>query len=481
MLDAPAALYDRIGVSTFGIDARYDRARWIRRYQKAVRSPFLHVLGPDWPRLPRGYGRPGAPGPIDEWFPAAFSRANLQAIRAHGDLVTPFEFDYLFPPEKAAGVPEIERSFQHIPERYLGDGAYRFPFLCPTESYADELHVKRDARLVEEEGVDGVYYDISANNIIRICNNPVHAHPRGAARALTLAYRRTYRLTREAMQRAAGAYPLVGTEMISEVFVDLVDFYQARAGAQPAAAFEGGPLLELLKRGDAVLVPLFAFLYHEYGPVRLDGWGKLTRESGELFYYNVARIYLWGGLFEINSEFSPMEVVDGVENPPSEHYADIVPRGYLFCEEMALYVGHWARLRTGAARPYLAYGRMLRPPALSVLERGPDGHVRPAPVPDVRLDWFSYNCPAPWKEYEDRGVLAVPAIVASAWQARDGSTAILMCNVSTTPYSVSVAGIDAPLKLEPRLPTMVGPFPVSVHEPQGGTQPWHDQSSLHSF
>src|SRR5690606_41177170 len=91
--------------------------------------------------------------------------------------------------------------------------------------------------------------------------------------------------------------------------------------------------LPILISGEAELIPMFAYVYHEYGAVRLDGWGKLVNEIGELFYYTVARTYLWGGLYELNYEYSPMEAIDGEENSPEEHYFSFQPKGYEFDPE----------------------------------------------------------------------------------------------------------------------------------------------------
>ena len=420
-------LLDRVGAATFGLDSRHDRSRWVRAYQRDVGTPLLHVIGPDWTRIPRGYARQPAPGPLDEVFPAQISSETVKVARENRDLIVPFEFDLFFPPEKAEGA--IRESYQHIPEETLSHGQYRFPFLCPTCDAARELHIERDRRLVAEEDVDGVYYDISANNVIRTCERGDHDHPPGAAAALTRAYRTLYAETREAMAKERDAAPLIGTEMVNEVFVDQTDFYQTRAGGQPAAAFEGGPIRELIKTGQAELIPMFSFLYHEYGPVRLDGWGKLVEEAGDLFYWLAARIYAWGGLYEINAEFSPSEVIDGVENDPDEHYADIVPRGYAYVPERAEYIGRWAQLRLGDGRDFLVYGRMLRPPEIAVLE-GPA---------TAALDWFGYNCPSEWREYEDRGTLTVQSVVASAWESRNGARACVLCNVTDVPVRVAVA------------------------------------------
>ena len=94
------------------------------------------------------------------------------------------------------------------------------------------------------------------------------------------AYRRNYADTKAAMCEIAERYIPMGTEMINETMLDLIDYYQARAGGQPAAPLEGWPIRELLKSGDARLIPMFTYVYHEYGALRLDGWGKLAEEIG---------------------------------------------------------------------------------------------------------------------------------------------------------------------------------------------------------
>lgn len=421
-----ARLYNQVGAATFGIDARYDRSQWIRAYREHVGTPLLHVLGPDWPKIPRDYGRTDGPGPLEEWFPTAFDPNNITAIGDGDDLMTPFEFDYLFPEPKADSLPDGAAAFQQFPQLKRSFDEYRFPFLCPTTESAKQLHIDRDAALAAGEPVDGVYYDISANNILRACTHPEHDHPPGSAARLTNAYRDTYAATRAAMEKAGGRPVLLGTEMINEVFVDLIDFYQARAGAQPAAAFEGGPLRHLITSGRAELVPVFAYLYHEYGPVRLDGWGKVVAELGELFYTIVARVYLWGGLFEINAEFSPMEVINGRENPPAEHYVDFAPRGFAFDTDRAAYIRQFAAVRTGLGRPYLAFGRMLRPPEFAAAS--------------YTATWFSYNCPTAWAEYEDHGELRVPSVIASAWAAQDGSVAWFFANTSGVEQQIRAYG-----------------------------------------
>ncbi|MCC3375382.1 DUF6259 domain-containing protein [Cohnella sp. REN36] len=412
--EGTAWLHEEMGAATFGINAGSDRTPWLRAYRAHIGTPIFHVLGPDWTNAPQTFYK-GVPGGFDDWFPTRFNPDNLDWIRENGDRFAPFEFDYLYHFEGADG--ELGReAAQRFPENKKSIDAYKFPFLCPAHPYTHDFHVRRDETLQRSDDVDAIYYDISANNILKICMDESHGHPVGAGRIIEEAYRRNYADTKAAMREAAGRGVPMGTEMMNETMLDLIDYYQARAGGQPAAPLEGWPIRDLLKSGDAELVPMFAYVYHEYGALRMDGWGKLVEEIGSLYRFTVARTYLCGGLYELNYEYSPMEALDGLENAPEEHYYPFDPRGYAFSPARAGYLSLYARLRVGDARLYWAYGRMLRPLAFAS-ER-------------IVLDWQHYNHGKETPEYNDAGELEVDAVVHSAWQYRDERVALFFANVS---------------------------------------------------
>jgi hypothetical protein len=296
-------LLKKVGAVTFGIDASHDRTLWIRRYRQDIGSPLFHILGPDWPKVDQNYYN-SVPGGMADWFPTRFSRANLDLIRSQGDYVAPFEFDFLVDPRKSDAA-RLRANLEIYPTKPRSADAYSFTMLCPVPDFTQTLHVERDVRVLEESGVDSIYYDISANNLIKTCLSPDHGHPVGGGREITEAYKKIYADTRAALSAKAGRYVPLGTEMMCEVFLPELDYYQARAWAQPSSAFEMWPIRSLLKSGQAEAIPLFTYVYHEYGPVRLDGWGKLVAETGELFYNIAAKTYLWGGLYELNEEYSP--------------------------------------------------------------------------------------------------------------------------------------------------------------------------------
>lgn len=416
-------LYEQMGVATFGINAGFDRTEWLRKYHEHIRTPMFHILGPDWTNAPQTFYK-GVPGGYDDWFPTRFNRENIETMKSYGDKYAPFEFDYLFHMEGADGERGKEAA-QKFPVRgkLKSIDAYQFPFICPAAEYTQSFHVQRDETIQRLDDVDSIYYDISANNIMKICLDDTHGHPVGAGKAINEAYRDNYIRTKAAMIEAAGRYVPMGTEMMNETLLDVLDYYQARAGGQPAAPLEGYPLRELIKAGEAELVPLFTYVYHEYGAMRLDGWGKLAEEIGSLYYFTVARTYLWGGLYELNYEYSPMESLDGRENAPEEHYYPFEPRGYAFSGGRADFLAMFADLRTGAGNKYLAYGVML-PPFAFERER-------------IQADWFLYNHGK--QDSNDSGELMVDVIVHSAWRYKEESLGLFFANVSTESHRVKAA------------------------------------------
>ncbi len=425
-------LLEEVGLCTFGINPRFERAAWLAEIDRIAGTPALHLLGPSWPRVGSDYMN-HHPGGLADWFPAQFDAANLAVMREHHDYIVPFEFDLLF--GRGEGLTEQEagtQALQQLPTPPFSRDAYDFPFLCPASPFTRRLHVERDRRLVAEYRVDGVYYDISVNNVRHACLSAAHGHQPGDAAALTVAYRDLLAETGAAMREAAGGAPVPqGTEMINEQMLPLIAFYQARAEASPAAPFEAGPFRDLIKAGVAEKIPLFAYVYHEYGPVRLDGWAKLSREQGDFVYFVLGRVFVQGGLIELNYEFSALEELGERRDSPAEHYYHFDERHYAIDPELAAFVGRLARARVGRANRYLAYGAMCRPAPLVV-----EGE------PELDLRYFLYNCSKAQSEYEDRGVMRVPAVLQAAWRYRAESAAWLLLNLAPDKRTVR-------LELEP--------------------------------
>ncbi|HXT35744.1 MAG TPA: DUF6259 domain-containing protein, partial [Chloroflexota bacterium] len=426
--DLPRWLFERVGLCTFGINPRYDRVPWLAEIDRIAGTPVMHLLGPNWPRTEANY-RNNLPGGLADWFPARFHPANLEHIRSHGDYLVPFEFDLLFGQgEEKADAAEGARALQEIPTPTLSRDAYHFPFLCPASSFTRTLHAARDRELVQGYKVDGVYYDISVNNVRHTCLSEQHGHAPGDAAAISTAATAMLAETAAAMRAAAGGWTIPqGTEMINERMLPSLWFYQARAEASPAAPFEAGPFLDLIEQGKAEKIPLFTYIYHEHGPVRMDGWAKLSREQGDYVYFVLGRIFLQGGLIELNYEFSGLEDLEEHRDVAAEHYFLFAERRFTIDPELARFVGRLARARIGPANRYLAYGAMRRPAPLIV-----------AGEPTLTLAYFFYNASQEMRNHEARGTMVVPTVLHTAWRYRDESAAWLLLNLAPDPREVRI-------------------------------------------
>ena len=419
-------LLDEVGFATFGVTAAADRAAWLDRFHAITGEPVFHILGCNWSKVPGTYGR-GIPGGRADWFPAQFNAANLTTIRRNGDYWAPFEFDILLDPDGADGAEgeEIKAAQLHLPaEKYSFDG-YRFPFVCPATEYLPALHKWRDERLAGEYGADALYYDISANNVLMGCRAPGHGHPIGGGGWMVDAYARMHAASKAAASAARGTYVAQGGEMITEAFIPNLDYYQARAEASPLSGFEADVFRDWIREGTVEKIPLFTYVYHEYGPVRLDGWAKLAAEAGDLFYWTAARVALWGGLLELNYEFSPLETLHGQDEAPEEHYCHWEPRSYEVDPAKLAFVREVALARTGWGNPYLVYGTMLRP--------------LPIASDPIELAYHLYNVGQDRPHYDEQRTMRVPSILHAAWRAPTGNLGFFFVNLhGDEPQTISV-------------------------------------------
>jgi hypothetical protein len=425
---------DKVGIATFGVNAVYNRTAWLDYFHQIAGTPVFHVLGVNWPKTVANYQN-GIPGKRDDYFPARFNVENLTTIQRNGDYWAPFEFDILLDPTRAEG-EELKQVMLELPSVKYSFDEYKFPFVCPVTNFQQSFHTWRDQTLVRENHPDAIYYDISINNVLMACRNPQHGHPIGGGHWMIDACSQMYAQTKAVMAEAQGAYVPQGTEMVNEVFIPVIDYYQARAEAVPLSTFEGYFFRPWLTSGKVEKVPLFTYVYHEYGPIRMDGWSKLSAEVGDLFYWVASRVTLWGGLFEINCEFSGLDALDGHTDRASEHYYPFEELNYPTDPAKALFVGEVAAARAGFARDYLIYGTMQRPLSLD--------------VPTITLDYYLYNEPKVAPHYGERGVKAIPQVVHAAWRSPAGSVGFLFVNLHAH------ESLRLPLSIDPARYGVVG-------------------------
>jgi hypothetical protein len=426
-------LLEKAGLCTFGISAGHDRTKWLRRFHTDIGTPVFHVLGPDWTNTPQTFDS-GIPGGMGDWVPTRFCKANLDVIRENGDYFAPFEFDFLVAPDKSDR-ELLQPNLQVFPKPAFSHDAYAFTMLCPCSGFTKAFHRERDRVVVRESGADAMYYDISANNLIKVCESGNHGHTPGGGKEITDGYADVYEDTRAALCGDTGRYFPLGTEIMNEVYLPQLDFYQARAWAQPCSTLETYPFREQMRSGLASMIPLFDYVYHEMGVVRMDGWGKLVEETGELFYHNAAKIYLWGGLYELNYEYSPMEELDGEETSGSEHYFHFDPQHCDYSPLRAAYIRMFALARTGLANPYWAYGKMAPMPRMD--------------IPEVSLSWYHYNHAQKDPSYKAKGAITVGAVAVSAFDNGFGGYALFLANADSKAHRLSFSISHAALRLAP--------------------------------
>lgn len=424
-------LREEVGVCTFGVSARHDRSAWLRAVGAAAGVPVFHVLGPDWAARVQDY-RGNLPPGRQGWLPAVLHAANLGAIAEHHGRWAPFEFDLLSSHDEASDEPVLaSRMLHHAGQSDPTDpGIMRFPFMCPGTAYWRAWHAERDARLAAEHGADAIYYDISLHNMLLQCLAEGHDHAPGSGEPIAALFERMYRDTSAAMSAATGRYVPMGTEVMTETSVGLFDYSQHRADGGPYASFEPVPFRDWLLDGRAERIPLLTYVFGERAPLRMDGWAKLSREAGDLWYWVAAKVLLEGGLLEVNGEFSPLEDVDGWTEDVTESYANIVARGFGMDPAKLAFLGQVARTRVGPANPWLAHGRMLPPPVVE--------------APTIEPDWYAYNAGQDHSMYDTRGTMRVPSVLARAWTL-DGRTAWLVANVSDQPQAARIDGVEVRL------------------------------------
>jgi Domain of unknown function (DUF6259) len=153
---------------------------------------------------------------------------------------------------------------------------------------------------------DALYYDVGpCAGLPTHCYAPEHEHPPGAGARITQAYVSLIKEAQAAVGRRRGHYIPLGTECASEPFLDCLDLYYVRtAGLDPwMECLPYTRSLTWLPDGRMEIVPLWEFVYHEYGPLGMQGiyaadpW--TVREGDDYYCWAEARTTLQGQLVVI--------------------------------------------------------------------------------------------------------------------------------------------------------------------------------------
>jgi len=195
---------------------------------------------------------------------------------------------------------------------------------------------------------DCLYFDIGpCAGIPTHCYATDHQHSPGAGRHITDSHVSLLLESQQRASKAKGAYVPLGTECITEPFLGAYDMYYPR-NAGFGLDMEIWPYvrqLTWLPDGKMQTVPLFAFIYHDYSPLSMQGvhsadpWNSPPESEG-INTWAEARAYLWGGVMTI---------------APLDPNLQVSPARERFLRSLAA-------ARTKFAKDYLVYGRMQQPP-----------------------------------------------------------------------------------------------------------------------
>lgn len=349
---------------------------------------------------------------VENYFPTRLRPENQESLEANGDPAAPFHFD-LFPEGldlEMLGLLSREKA------RKVDKDTARI--VHPASEFYRDFHARRSAAIAGRGGFGALYYDISACTASHYSDRDDFGIPPGAGRQLIEAYRQLYKETRQAAREATGRYIPQGTEVMVENFLDIIDYGQWRVGGGLHGDMEGEDLLPFVKAGLARRIPMWTYVYHEFGGVRLDGWAKLSKSFGELFFYTAAQVALEGQILEINYEFSPLERFPDIDRPSPQlvylNQISLTDDAPEVDPAKLAWLGEATAARTGFAKDYLAWGRMVPPAKIS-------GNAC-----DIELDYWHYN---DIHGHERRGRIRVPSVVHTAWAYRDERVGLLFVNI----------------------------------------------------
>ncbi len=310
--------------------------------------------------------------PFDNDYPEYFpvvpgfgdTVAALQDVGVH---VMPYVNGHLWDTDTASWEAENARSGAALtPEGDLyieGWQGQKHAAMCPhSQLWADKLN-QIALRLASEYGCDGIYLDQIGAARVRLCFARDHGHPVGGGGFWTRGYDDLLARMR-ANCRAVNPRFIITTESQAEPYM---------------AGLDGCLMCNLV---GANQVPLFSAIY--------GGYTQTFGRQGEVGNPAAFRME-HGQAFAFGSMMGRINSTALLEPDKAELLA---------------YLKSLAEIRRDY-RDYLAFGEMLRPPAL-------EG------VPDVTAQWSS----------KTRDIVSMCAIQASGWRAMDGSVGFFYTNVS---------------------------------------------------
>ena len=268
-------------------------------------------------------------------------------------------------------------------------------FQNPTsERWLDEV-LARELSHYTANKVNGFYNDVGIAAV-----HPLQSYnilqDSGTRVNLVNAHMNQAKLTKE-LAIEKGIYS-TGHELMIEQMIPYVDFFQARANGGLLGWMEHDRIRDLIKSMQAIQIPLFDFVYHEYGALRFDGYLVPMDVLGTAYYHTVAYTVLNGGIPEFNFEFFPT-----TSSLPNMTQIDL---------RMLNYIDYLGKIRQGYGKDYLVYGKMVKPPIVG-----------------TGNSTYNYFNPNHNDQNFLRGKTTIADIVVSAFES-NGKTALFFANIT---------------------------------------------------
>ena len=339
----------------------------------------------------------------DTYFPGSVDEDFRNQILENGDQMLLFEFNTLYNANYQLG-SDTNKLWRSRAIQQLRGGKSIFTwtsatdhregwFICPSVEEWKEFCIAKDTEILKTYGANGLYHDVGTAAVApQQCYDTSHAH--GTRVNIIPEYIEIERLSKE-LASDYGQYS-VGQELIYEQLLPYVDYFQARANGGLLSWMENDRFRDVLEAGDAVKIPLFDYVYHAYGGLRVDGFMMPYEELGDGYYYAMAFTVLNGGLPEYNYEFSNLaDVIDKVHMPYLE------------------FINELGAARTTYGKEFLVYGTMKK-----------------APTVDTGTVSYEYlNSNVVLKNDTLRGIATFDRVITSAFE-HDDKIGVFLMNIS---------------------------------------------------
>lgn len=321
--DINKTLYEKTGLSYFGL--RSDVATWvdmIPTYDQIASRLDNSVLN----------------------IAIYLNKNYFDIVREYNHQYSVFEFNSI------SSLPQFNTNaiqYKNHSDSHFDVHGTPFYYQCP---YSEDWLENRN---MTEQGyfntynVDALYFDVAFTAIHPIqCFNSGHTH----GTRINILPGFYHQLDNADKLASRNGFFSVGTEMLTERILPYIDFYQARANGGPLGWMESDEIRGMVEDNVAIKIPLFDYVYHEYGGVRMDGYLVPLDELGNSYYYIAAYTALNGGIVEFNYEYFPIDTL------PSANRINV---------EMVDFVNRLGNMRTTYGKDYLVYGHMKDTPSIN--------------------------------------------------------------------------------------------------------------------